>query len=98
MRRSGSTGRSTPASFATLAAHGPAQFTTLRVLTEPRSLVAFWHLAAGFGAAWRRRREIMARRKVSDPALARWFQFQPAAEPIAAEPVPEPAAGLLAPV
>jgi GT2 family glycosyltransferase len=68
------------------------------LLTEPRSLPAFWHLAAGFGAAWRRRREIMARRKVSDPALARWFQFQPAAEPIGAEPVPESAAGLLAPV
>jgi GT2 family glycosyltransferase len=67
------------------------------LLTEPRSLVAFWHIASGFGAAWRRRREIMARRKVSDPALARWFQFHPAAEPIAVEPVREPA-GLLAPI
>src|SRR5450432_2600775 len=68
------------------------------LLTEPRSLVAFWHLAAGFGAAWGRRREIMARRKVNDAALARWFQFQPAAEPIGAEAVTEPGAGLLAPV
>ncbi|HXB74617.1 MAG TPA: glycosyltransferase family 2 protein [Candidatus Acidoferrales bacterium] len=68
------------------------------LLTEPRSLVAFWQVATGFGAAWRRRRAIMARRKVNDAALARWFQFQPTAEPIGAEPLPEPAAGLLAPV
>ena len=68
------------------------------LLTEPRSLVAFWHLAAGFRGAWRRRREIMARRKVNDAALARWFQFQPAAEPVGTEPVTEPDAGLLAPV
>ncbi len=68
------------------------------LLTEPRSLVAFWHVATGIGAALRRRREIMARRKVNDAALARWFQFEPAAEPIGAEPVREPAAGLLAPV
>jgi GT2 family glycosyltransferase len=68
------------------------------LLTEPRSLLAFWRVATGFGAAWRRRREIMARRKVNDAALARWFQFEPAAEPIGAELVREPAAGLLAPV
>jgi len=68
------------------------------LLTEPRSLVAFWKVVTGFGAAWRRRREIMARRKVNDAALARWFQFEPASEPIGLEPVREPAAGLLAPV
>jgi GT2 family glycosyltransferase len=68
------------------------------LFTEPRSLPAFWHLAGGLGSAWRRRREIMARRKVSDAALARWFRFEPAAEPVVAEPVREPAAGLLAPV
>jgi hypothetical protein len=69
-----------------------------RLLTEPRSLVAFWKVATGFDAAWHRRREIMARRKVNDAALARWFQFHPAAEPvIGAKPVREPAAGLRAP-
>ncbi len=36
MRRSGSTGKSTPANLATPAAQAPAQFTTLRVATEPR--------------------------------------------------------------
>src|SRR5205085_9122568 len=42
------------------------------LLSEPRSLVAFWHLAAALGRAFDRRRQIMARRKVSDEALARW--------------------------
>jgi GT2 family glycosyltransferase len=68
------------------------------VLTEPRSLVAFWRLVTGLGAALHRRREIMARRKVSETALARWFQFEPAAEPIGSETLREPAAELLAPV
>jgi GT2 family glycosyltransferase len=68
------------------------------LLSEPRSLAAFWHLATAFPAALRGRREIMARRKVADEALARWFSFQPAVEPIGAEPVAEAATGLLAPV
>jgi hypothetical protein len=55
-------------------------------------------LATAFRAALRGRREIMARRKVADEALARWFSFQPAVEPIGAEPVAEAATGLLAPV
>jgi GT2 family glycosyltransferase len=68
------------------------------VLCEPRSLEAFWHVARGFRAAWQRRGEIMRRRRANDAALARWFSFQPAAEPMEAEPGVETAGGLLAPV
>jgi len=68
------------------------------LLSEPRSLAAFWHLATALRAALRRRRQIMSRRKVADEALARWFSFQPAAEPIRVEPVTETATELLAPV
>jgi hypothetical protein len=68
------------------------------LLSEPRSLAAFWHLAAAFRAALHSRRQIMSRRKVADEALARWFSFQPAAEPIGVEPAAETATELLAPV
>jgi len=68
------------------------------LLTEPRSLVAFWHVIAGLRLAWHRRRHIMARRRVDDAALSRWFQFHPASEPIGEETVPQPTEGLLAPV
>jgi len=68
------------------------------VFTEPRSLVAFWHIVTGLRAALHRRRDIMARRKAKDADLARWFQWEPAAEPVAVEVEREPAAGVLAPV
>jgi GT2 family glycosyltransferase len=64
------------------------------LLSEPRSLAAFWHLATALRAALRRRRQIMSRRKVADGELARWFSFQPAAEPIGVEPVAETATEL----
>jgi hypothetical protein len=65
------------------------------LLAEPKSLAAFWQVAKGFRSAWRRRRLIMSRRRVSDEALARWFSFQPAAEPLTGTPALEPAAGML---
>ena len=65
------------------------------LLSEPSSLVAFWQVAKGFRNALRRRQIIMARRRVSDEALARWFSFQPAAEPLNGEAALEPAAGIL---
>lgn len=68
------------------------------LLSEPRSLAAFWHLATAFRTALNSRRQIMARRKIADEALARWFSFQPAAEPIGADTVAEASTGLLAPV
>jgi hypothetical protein len=65
------------------------------LLAEPSSLVAFWQVAKGFRSAWRQRRLIMSRRRVSDEALARWFSFQPAAEPLNGATALEPAAGML---
>ena len=65
------------------------------LLAEPRSLAAFWQVAKGFRSAWRQRRIIMSRRRVSDEALARWFSFQPAAEPLTGTTALEPAAGML---
>jgi GT2 family glycosyltransferase len=51
------------------------------MLWEPSSLPAFWHVARCLPRALRQRREIMARRRVSDEDLARWFSFEPAAFP-----------------
>ena len=65
------------------------------LLAEPRSLEAFWQVAKGFRRAWRHRHLIMSRRRASDEALARWFSFQPAAEPLTGAPALEPAAGML---
>ena len=65
------------------------------LLAEPRSLAAFWQVAKGFRSALRQRHIIMSRRRVSDEALARWFSFQPAAEPLNGTTALEPAAGML---
>lgn len=67
------------------------------LLLEPRSLPAFWRVAKCWPAAWQRRREIMRRRRVSDPALMRWFRFELAGEPLSGEAVPESAPRMLAP-
>jgi GT2 family glycosyltransferase len=62
------------------------------LLSEPRSLAAFWHLAKGFRSAWRRRRWIMSRRRATDESLAQWFASRPAAQPVACPPLrPRPA-------
>ena len=37
----------------------------------------------------------MSRRRVSDEALARWFSFQPAAQPLNGTTALEPAAAML---
>jgi hypothetical protein len=37
----------------------------------------------------------MSRRRASDAALARWFSFQPVAEPLHGTAALEPAAGIL---
>ena len=56
---------------------------------EPASLAAFWHLARLLPRAIHRRRLIMARRRISDADLVKWFAFRPAAIPmeVAAEAV-----------
>jgi GT2 family glycosyltransferase len=56
------------------------------LLTEPASLPAFRLLARDWRRAWQSRAEIMRRRRVSDPALIRWFQPAPAGLPLDAEP------------
>jgi hypothetical protein len=67
------------------------------VFWEPSSLPALWRLAGCMRRAWRQRRLIMGRRKVSDEAMAQWFSFEPAAQPIHQTPASHPARHLLAP-
>jgi len=66
------------------------------ILWEPGSLPAWWHLAKCARRALRQRREIMQRRRMSDEALAEWFSFHPAAQPIHAAAGPESARGEVA--
>lgn len=49
---------------------------------EPRSLPAFYHLARCLPRALRNRRAIMARRRLGDDDLARWFCAEPASQPL----------------
>jgi GT2 family glycosyltransferase len=51
-------------------------------LAEPRSLRAFWRLARCLPRSIKRRRQILARRTVSDADLARWFCFEPVGLPV----------------
>jgi len=51
-------------------------------LWEPRSIPAFWHLASCLHRALRNRRVIMARRRVADEDLARWFDADSASHPL----------------
>jgi len=67
------------------------------LLFEHGSLPAFPMLAKCWPAAWRRRREIMRRRRVSDQELLRWFRFELLGEPLAGENVPQTASRMLAP-
>jgi GT2 family glycosyltransferase len=52
------------------------------LLWEQSSLPAFWALARCLPRALSKRKHIMQRRKLSDEALARWFQSEPTAEPV----------------
>ncbi|HWQ55191.1 MAG TPA: glycosyltransferase family 2 protein [Bryobacteraceae bacterium] len=52
------------------------------LVLEQRSLAAFWRLAGCLPRALRRRRAIMARRRVTDDALAAWFNPHPSAQPL----------------
>ena len=51
------------------------------VVYEPTSLPAFWHLAKCLGRTLERRRWLMARRRVSDEALADWIDRQQRPQP-----------------
>jgi GT2 family glycosyltransferase len=50
---------------------------------EPSSLKAFWHIFHCLPRAMRQRRIIMAKRRVANGDLARWFNFSPTAYPVA---------------
>ena len=62
------------------------------LLWEHASLKAFWHVAKCLPRALKQRQQIMRRKRVTDEALARWFSFEPAAEPLGELPV-RPARG-----
>jgi GT2 family glycosyltransferase len=65
---------------------------------EPTSAKALWEFARCLPRAVRRRRAIMARRRVSDADLAQWFSFTPASLPVR-PPAETPApAGVLRPL
>ena len=52
------------------------------LLSELRSLLAFWHIALCLSRALAKRRRIMERRRVSDEYLAEWFDASPAHRPL----------------
>jgi GT2 family glycosyltransferase len=49
---------------------------------EKKSLPAFWRIARCLPRALEQRRWIMARRRISDEALARWFSPEPSVQPL----------------
>jgi hypothetical protein len=51
------------------------------LLWEPTSLVAFWRVLRCLPRTLKQRKIIMGRRRAADHALARWFQWKPAAFP-----------------
>jgi len=57
------------------------------LLREHSSLKAFWHLARQWDRAWRKRREIMRRRRVNDEYIAGWFRYAPVSHPAPKVPV-----------
>ena len=54
------------------------------LVSEPRSLAAFWHVARRLGAALEKRRQIMSRRTASEREIAAWFSDRPVGVPVAA--------------
>ena len=61
------------------------------LLVEHSSLRAFWLLGRAWSRAWRKRRWIQQRRRVSDRKLARWFRFRPVSFPMPEQVVSVPA-------
>jgi hypothetical protein len=51
------------------------------LLWEHYSLRAFWRVGGLWRRALAKRRQIMARRKVSDDYMVAWFQFKPTSQP-----------------
>ncbi len=51
------------------------------LLREQTSLKAFWFLARNWKSVWRKRQEIMKRRRVNDEYMASWFHYVPVTRP-----------------
>jgi GT2 family glycosyltransferase len=51
------------------------------VLYEHYSLRAFWHILTSWSGAWRKRKAIMAQKRVSDEYMAGWFRYEPVSRP-----------------
>lgn len=51
------------------------------VLYEHYSLRGFWHVIKSWGRTWEKRRQIMARKRVSDEYIAGWFRYEPVSRP-----------------
>jgi GT2 family glycosyltransferase len=67
------------------------------IFWEPSSFKAFWHVFQCLPRALRQRQAIMAKRRVPDGELARWFNFSPTAYPVGqAHHLPAPARRLAA--
>jgi len=64
-------------------------------LREPRSIPAFWHIARCLPRALAWRRQIMARRRVSDESLVDWFNSEPCARPVRGMALPAKCESLL---
>ena len=66
------------------------------LFSEPRSLEAFWRLAAALPRALRWRRQIMRRRRAGDSDLAMWFNSRPISQPAGQRATAAGSAGVLA--
>jgi GT2 family glycosyltransferase len=51
------------------------------LLREQSSLPAFWFILCNFRKTWRKRTEIMRRRRADDRSMARWFSRKPVSFP-----------------
>ncbi|HPT24885.1 MAG TPA: glycosyltransferase family 2 protein [Bryobacteraceae bacterium] len=51
------------------------------LLYEHYSLRAFWQILGAWGSVWRKRKDIMARKRVSDEYMAEWFRYEPVSRP-----------------
>jgi len=51
------------------------------LIYEHYSLRAFWHVLKSWRRTWEKRKQIMARKRVSDEYMAGWFRFEPVSRP-----------------
>lgn len=51
------------------------------LVREHSSLKAFWYLGRNWSRVWRKRQEIMKRRRVNDEYMASWFRYLPVSRP-----------------